>query len=221
MKQRSRRPDPAGSSRARLRRDGQTSPQLRQRICVEAARIMAEEGVTDHRLAKQKALRRLHLDPACTRLPGNREIQAALEEHLRLFQAGEAARHEQRLCQVALRAMNFLRGFGPRLVGDVVKGIFTRHSIIQLHLFPDHADELVHFLNHHQIPFECSERRLRFGGSHYERVPVYRFLVENTPVELIVLRPGDKPARPLDPVTARPVRRLSLRALEKSLDSGP
>ena len=63
---------------------------MRQRLALEAARIMAEEGVNDYHLAKRKAAVRLGVAGSRNsprNLPRNDEIQQALEEYLRLFKA--------------------------------------------------------------------------------------------------------------------------------------
>src|SRR3970040_2866930 len=61
--------------------------ELRQHIATDAARIMAEEGVRDFQSAKRKAAARLGL-PETRHLPGNDEVDSALQEHLRLFYGG-------------------------------------------------------------------------------------------------------------------------------------
>ena len=61
--------------------------QDRHRILLaqEAARIMADEGVRDFRLAKRKAAERLGLPVNGTLMPRNTEIEQALIDHQRLF----------------------------------------------------------------------------------------------------------------------------------------
>ncbi|MCI0516228.1 MAG: hypothetical protein L0Y45_00180, partial [Woeseiaceae bacterium] len=62
----------AGNDRARLV------------LAQEAARIIAEQGIADFRLAKTKAAERLGMRDHGS-LPGNAEIDRALGEHLLLF----------------------------------------------------------------------------------------------------------------------------------------
>ncbi|MFL6714425.1 MAG: hypothetical protein ACJ8LN_16090, partial [Sulfurifustis sp.] len=113
----------------------------RQRIAAEAARIMAEEGVTDFQMAKRKAAARLNLSEV-RNLPGNDEVQAALSEHLRLFHHAETARHADRLRHIAVDAMQFLSEFEPRLVGPVLSGTVTATSDIQLHVSADAPEQV-------------------------------------------------------------------------------
>ena len=73
-------------------------------------------------------------------LPRNTEIEDALAEYQRLFDAGghEQTLQEQR--RAALHAMHWLSQFEPRLVGPVLTGTATAHADIQLHLFADRAE---------------------------------------------------------------------------------
>src|SRR5713226_9483676 len=114
------------SGRRRAARPGKSDraeAQTRVQISVEAARIMAEEGVHNFHSAKRKAAARLNL--AETRdLPSNQEIASALRQHLQLFHA-DLPQTLQRLRRLALEAMRFLAQFEPRLVGPVLTGTVT------------------------------------------------------------------------------------------------
>src|SRR3990167_7324300 len=99
--------------------------ELRRQIAAHAARIMAEEGVRDFHAAKRKAAARLGL-PETKHLPGNDEVDAALQEHLRLFHGGRLNQSVRRLRELAAEAMRFLSKFDPRLVGPVLSGTVTR-----------------------------------------------------------------------------------------------
>src|SRR3990167_6464188 len=101
------------------------SDELRQHIATDAARIMAEEGVRDFQTAKRKAAARLGL-PETKHLPGNDEVDSALQEYLRLFHGGRLTQSVRRLRELAAEAMRFLSKFDPRLVGPVLSGTVTR-----------------------------------------------------------------------------------------------
>jgi len=60
---------------------------LRRALAQEAARIMAQHGIHDFLTAKRKAAERLGVQDASA-LPRNTEIEAALVEYQRLFDAG-------------------------------------------------------------------------------------------------------------------------------------
>lgn len=116
---------------ARAKRD-------RLQIAQTAARLIAEHGLTDWTLAKQKAARQLML-PDSAALPSNEEIEAALGSYHSLFAAEshEASLRAQR--EEALAWMKRLGAWEPLLVGGVAAGWATAHSDIRLELVADDA----------------------------------------------------------------------------------
>lgn len=191
-------------------RRGRGDEHKRQRISVEAARIMAEEGVRDFQSAKRKAASRLGVDDAHD-LPTNEEIERALQQHLQLFH-GKALGHDvRRLRQLALDAMRFLADFEPRLVGAVLSGTVAPETEIQLHLRADTPDDVDLFLREHGIAFRMMERRVRFGGERQQLVPSYRFTADGVTVEAYVFRPQDMREAPLSPIDGRPMQRANVK----------
>lgn len=190
--------------------------QKRQRIAVEAARIMAEEGVRDFQAAKRKAASRLDL-PETHHLPTNEEVQSALQQHLQLFHSKTLGRDVHRLRTLALEAMHFLADFEPRLVGPVLSGTVTPESEIQLHVSADAPELVGFFLQENGIPYRLTERRLRFGGERYETVSAYRFTADAVAVELYVFNPRSVRETPLSPVDGRPMRRAGVKEMEALL----
>ena len=73
------------------RRNSSRSDQVRAALAQEAARIMAEHGIEDYLFAKRKAAERLGVVEAAV-LPKNVEIEQALVEYQRLFDADEHPR---------------------------------------------------------------------------------------------------------------------------------
>src|SRR4029077_5157090 len=71
-----------------FRDDGGRDSENRRRIAVEAARLISEHGIRDYHVAKRRAAERLGI-AADTALPKNSEIEEALREHQRLFDAKE------------------------------------------------------------------------------------------------------------------------------------
>ncbi len=100
---------------------------------------MAEHGIQDFRAAKRKAADRLGISDAGA-LPSNTEIEAALAAYQRLFAADTHERTLKAQRRTALRAMRWLPGLRPRLVGPVLTGTATEHADIQLHLFVDNPE---------------------------------------------------------------------------------
>lgn len=89
---------------------------LRQRLSYEAARLMREQRIPDHRSALKKAAARLGgIAPRCW--PKLGEVEAALQQQQSLFADPRAERELLRVRQETLAAMQALARFEPRLVG--------------------------------------------------------------------------------------------------------
>lgn len=200
-------------ARQRSKPNSPAADELRRRIATDAARIMAEEGVRDFQSAKRKAAARLGL-PETRRLPGNDEVDSALQEHLRLFHGGRLTQSVRRLRELAAEAMRFLARFEPRLVGPVLSGTVTSASAIELHLTADTPEEIGFWLQEHSIPYELTDRRLRFGGDRQETFPAYRFTADDVAVELCVFGRREAREAPLSPVDGKPMKRANLREVE-------
>ena len=65
-----------------------------------------------------------------------------------------------------------------------------------------------------QIPNELSERRLKTGLDKYEIYPVYQFVVDDAPVELVLFLPKQRQI-PLSPIDGKPMKRANLAEVEK------
>lgn len=193
---------------------------MRQRVTQEAARIMAEEGVTDYFVAKRKAATRLGA-PETRNLPNNREIQDALIEYQRLFGGAQQSSHVRHLREVALEAMAFFERFSPRLVGSVLHGTATDFSDVNLHLFADTPEEVAVFLMDNRVPFESSERRFRFGRDDHVTQPVYRFLAGDTVIDATVFSLNGIREAPRSRVDGLPMDRASIGAVRDLLAAAP
>jgi len=93
------------------RRASPRSANLRRALAQEAARIMAQHGIHDFLTAKRKAAERLGVVDASA-LPRNTEIEEALAEYQRLFNATD---HEQTLHSQRRAALD-RRPLGPFLL---------------------------------------------------------------------------------------------------------
>ncbi|HEV7269557.1 hypothetical protein [Pseudoxanthomonas sp.] len=188
----------------------------RQRLAHEAARLMAEGGIRDFHQAKLKAASRLGIHDDAS-LPRNREIEEALREYQRLF-AGEAhvAGLRQRR-EAALRALDFLSGFSPRLVGPVLEGTADAGTPVHLHVHSDDPDAVTRFLEEHRIPADSRERRLRMDRERVADVPVWIFSAEELSFDLTVLPHDALRQAPLSSVDEKPMRRASAAQLRRLL----
>lgn len=164
--------------------DHSRTPQLRAELLNTAARLIAEEGVTDLHLAKRKAIRLLGL-PESYPLPSNDEVQAALKEYQALFVGPEQAEHLRFLREVALDLMALLQDFRPFLTGSVLDGTAGEYSSIDLLLFPDSAKDVEIFLLNQDLAF-------RHGTPRDERIEAVFVLDDSdsgVSANLIVLDP--------------------------------
>ena len=188
----------------------------RRRLAHEAARLMAEGGFRDYHQAKLKAADRLGIHDDAS-LPRNREIEEALREYQRLF-VGESQQQAVRVRrEAAVRAMDFLAAFSPRLVGPVLEGAADSSSPVHLHVYSDDADAVPRFLDEHRIPSDARSRHLRLDRERSEDFPVWVFSAEDLSFDLTVLPEDALRQAPLSALDERPVKRASLSALQQLL----
>lgn len=129
-----------------------------QLIANTAARLMAEDGLTDYAQAKRKAVLSLGL-PENARLPDNAEVEAELRTYQRLFQEDEQAARLNQLRRIARKAMIRLQRFNPYLTGSVLDGTAGRHAEIDIQLFTDSAKDVEIFLLNQGVDYEHSVPR--------------------------------------------------------------
>ncbi|MGH8273161.1 MAG: hypothetical protein ACRES9_02725 [Gammaproteobacteria bacterium] len=185
----------------------------RRLLAEEAARILSEEGRRDHLAAKHKAAARLGLN--ARHLPTNREVEAALVERQRLYEAPAQDERRARLRRGALAAMEALAGFETRAAGALAAPVATAHAVVSLHVFVDSPEALAFRLTDLRIAWRESARRIRWCNGRTRRVPVFAFRLEDEEIEALAFTPLDLREAPADPVDGRPMRRLSRRALEE------
>ena len=190
--------------------------EIRRRIALEAARLMAEEGVTSYFSAKQKAVLRLGLDSK-SNLPDNVQIEEALAEHQRLFAGAAGLATLRRLRQTAIKAMRRFEKFNPRLVGPILAGTASEHSDVMIHLFADTAEEVGLFLFDERIPFEEDIKRTNSTKNKKMEYPVFRFLAGETTIELTVFPIDGIRQAPPSPVDGRPMQRAAIAVVEQLL----
>lgn len=161
---------------------------LRLEIAAAAARLLAD-GATDYASAKRKAAQRVLGERGGSKgsMPDNDEIDAALLEHLQLFDAGHAARVAERR-RTAVGLMQRLEAFQPYLTGAVWKGIVTEHAPIHLQLFHDNTKDVQIDLLNNGIDFEVASMPHFRGGPDVEAI---RFWMADSPVLLSLYRHDD------------------------------
>ena len=188
----------------------------RQRLAHEAARLMAEGGIRDYHQAKLKAASRLGIHDDAS-LPRNREIEEALREYQRLFVGEAHAAGLRQRREAALRAMDFLSTFTPRLVGPVLEGTADASTPVHLHVHSDDPDAVTRFLEEHRIPADSRERRLRLDRERVADLPVWIFSAEELSFDLTVLPHDALRQAPLSSFDEKPMRRASATQLRQLL----
>ena len=159
---------------------------MREQLAHQAAKLMAEGGITDHAHAKRKAAKQLGASDT-HHLPSNDEINAALHSFRSLFQSESHPGILRQLREDALASMRMLEEFHPYLTGSVLSGTAGVQSDINLMLFSDDAKAVLLFLLKHKLTFEDGEWTVRVGG-HEEIVPSYTLTGESgTQTHIIVL----------------------------------
>ena len=167
--------------------------QLRQVIAQQAARMMAEEGISDFAYAKKKAGRQFNAIDNLS-LPSNAEIEEELRLYNQLFLSEEQPENLLTLRKNALFTMQLLEKFNPHLTGPVLDGTAGLGSETHIHLFADSLKEVEMFLLNQGIPFETNEKSYRVSNEGKrdkkagprKKVPVFSLETEAGEIKLSV-----------------------------------
>ena len=167
--------------------------QLRQLIALQAARIMAEDGISDFAYAKKKAGRQVGTIDNNS-LPSNAEIEEQLKIYNTLFLSDEQPENLRKLRKSALFTMQLLEKFNPYLTGTVLDGTAGLGSETHIHLFADSLKDVEMFLLNHDIPFETNEKSYRVmndgkrdkKADNRKKVPVFSLEMETGVIKLSV-----------------------------------
>lgn len=172
--------------------------QLRQLIAQQAARMMAEEGISDFAYAKKKAGRQVGAVDNNV-LPSNAEIEEELKLYNSLYLSDEQPENLRDLRKNALFTMQMLERFNPYLTGSVLDGTAGLGSETHIHLFADSLKDLEMFLLNQDIPFETNEKSYRVmndgkrdkKGDRRKTVPVFTLETNTGLIQLSVFEPDD------------------------------
>lgn len=194
----------------------QSHSKLRRQIAWEAARLMYQRQESEYYRAKMKAAKRIcrgWVKPAD--LPSNAEIRDEIQRLAHLHE-GESRFDDLRDMRVeALRVMRLLERFRPRLIGSVLTGHIRSGSDIDIHVFSDSVEAIVHELERQGMTFDVERKRVRKHGE--ERTFVHVHVRDRFPLELTVY-PSDKAHYVWkSSITGKPMERASLRELEQFL----
>ena len=158
---------------------------MRRSIAALAARLMAEDGISDYRFAKRKAARQLGA-PETEALPNNAEIEAELRSYQAIYQEDEQRERLLEMRKTAVEVMRLLEPFHPYLTGPVLDGTAGRYADIDLEAFPDNSKEVEIFLLNLGIRFEQNEPKR--GGAEAPEC-VLAFDCNDFPIRLSLYEP--------------------------------
>ena len=181
----------------------------RASIANAAARLMAEDGITDFHLATKKAARQLGL-PDHVAFPDNAEVEAELRAYRSLYQGEEHAELLRAMRQSALELLQLLAPFNPYLTGSVLDGTAGEHSHIDILLFADSAKEVEIFLLNRGIVFDHVEAR-------HERAEAVLVMETDTADANLVIFPPQMERVVLKHRDGRPRERIRAEALKALL----
>jgi hypothetical protein len=190
----------------------QRQDRTRATICSTAARLIAEDGISDYTQAKKKALRHLGL-PESTPLPTNGEVDEALRAWQAVFQEDEQAERIAHLRRKAAEWMALLQDFRPYLTGSVLDGTAGRYAEIDLQLFADSAKDVEIFLLNRGIQYAHATPR----NDRAEAVLVVES--DGTSANLVVYSLLDERVSPKGR-DGRPRERARLTAVQNLLETG-
>jgi hypothetical protein len=183
---------------------------VRASIASTAARLMAEDGITDYHHAKKKAARVLGL-PEQAHLPDNAEVEAELRAYRSLYQDEDHAEVLGAMRRTALGLLDLLADFRPYLTGSVLDGTAGQHSRIDILLFADSAKEVEIFLLNRGLSFEHAEVR-------NERVEAVLVLETDTADANLIIMPPALERVAFKHRDGRPRERIRSAALRALID---
>ena len=189
------------------------SRQTQQRIAHEAARIMTDDSVTNIIVAKQKAMLRLGIQNKRLE-PENIEVESALAQYQQLFRSEQQSILLSELRKSALKAMNMLKPFSPRLVGSVLCGTATVNDGVSLHVFTNTPEEIHFHLTDHNILFEVDEYPYQQSKSKMITCPVCSFYAGDIAISLAIFSYKGLRQAPLSIIDEKPMKRADRSAIE-------
>ena len=158
---------------------------LRRQIAWEAARLMYSRQESEYFRAKTKAARRIcrgWVKPAD--LPSNTEIRDQIQTLARLHEGDARTQNLMDMRIDAVRIMQVLERFRPKLIGSVLTGHVRTGSDIDIHVFTDSVQAVTLVLEEHGLVFDVEHKRVRKDGE--ETVYVHIHIQDRFPIELTV-----------------------------------
>ncbi len=194
--------------------------QTRMQVAAEAARIIATESQHNYHAAKAKAAERIGVSERLA-LPSNIEVKEALSAYQSLYGGTQHQDNLERLRHTAVRAMQILGNFKPRLVGPVLDGTANEYSRVALHIFCDPPDCVILYFMDKSMPFQQEQRQIRWHDGSHKTIPLILFELDDTAIELSVFDPVILRQAPPSPIDGKPQRRAAVSEVRNLLYQSP
>jgi hypothetical protein len=167
--------------------------QARIIIANRAAEIIMEEGITDYQFAKRKAAKYLDYQSSDF-LPSNDEIDSALKEYQKIYQADIDVSLLDKIKSEAIRVMELFKNFNPHLVGQLIDGLIPKYPVLQINLYTDNMKEIEYLLLNNKIEFDLKDKNIsekRTKKKSLRSIPIFKIEGSYFPIELKILDEND------------------------------
>lgn len=191
---------------------------IRHRVAVEAARILYHREVKEYLHAKREAARR----QGVVHMPSNREVH---EQLLLIARKVDGDEHLLRLTAMrreAIKLMELLEPYRPRLIGSVLTGHIRKGSDIDLHAYSEDLDAICDTLREAGYLPDVEVVHSRKGGEANEYVHIHLEDVGGFEVEITLYAPEELHNHPRCGITGGAMKRATLAEVRQILrDSSP
>ncbi|MEM9420620.1 MAG: HD domain-containing protein [Planctomycetota bacterium] len=186
-----------------------SDPKLRQAIAAHVGMLMYTRDESEYFTAKRKAAKRLGVNfKHCPQdLPSNAEVRERLRT---LAETMEGPARNDTLAAMrveALRWMQTLERYQPRLIGSVWTGHVRRGSDIDLHLYTDSLEAVTMRLDDERAEYRVEHKRVI--KHHQTRVYRHVHVAAAFPVELTVYSAGEVNYPFLSSITNKPIEKAT------------
>ncbi len=189
---------------------------LRRQIAYQAAVLMYQRQESEYYRAKMKAAKRVCQGWVKPKdLPSNAEIRDEIQNLARIFEGETRSSNLREMRIEALRVMQILEKYRPRLIGSVLTGHIRAGSDIDLHLFSDSVEAVTGELDFHGFVYQTETKRIVKQGERQ----VYRHVhVEDRfPIELTIYPIAQHRHVFKSSITGKPIERASIAQLKTIL----
>ncbi len=191
---------------------------LRKLVAREAARLLYYRLATEYKFAKLKAAKEL----GAKVLPSNREVAEELDALADLLEGPSRVERLMRMRHEALKIMELLSEFKPKLIGSVWRGTVRIGSDIDIIVYASSTKSVIDKLERSGFKIIGLERKGKVfsDGLRREFTHIYVQLSSGYKVELVVRNPNDNFIEICD-IYGDVVRGLTIEELREVLKKDP